>query len=476
MLIVRAEIDGVAPRDVRLADGRISEIAPELDRRPGEPTVDAAGGALLPGLHDHHLHLFALAAAERSVRCGPPDVRDADALARALPGGLRGEWIRGIGYHESVAGELDRAALDRLVPDRPARVQHRSGALWILNSMAIDRIDLERFELPGIERDPAGRPTGRLFRLDAWLRGRLEAIDPPDLSSVSRKLAGFGVTGVTDATATNSVDALRRLVHAVEGGELLQRLLVMGGPDLPEPGHAAVERGAVKILLDENDLPRFDELEGRIKEAHGDDRPVAIHCVTRAELVLAVAAFGAAGSRSGDRLEHAAVAPPETVALVAELPLTVVTQPHFVRERGDAYRVDVDPRDRPWLYRCRGFLDASVPLAAGTDAPFGDPDPWCAMRSAVDRSTEGGAVLGAEEALSPEEALGLFTTPAELPGASPRAVRGGSPADLCLLDRPWAAARDALSSTCVAATFRAGAPIWPTEAQPSAHPSSSGTK
>ena len=104
MLIVGAEIDGVAQRDVRLSGGRISEIAPKLDRRAGEPTLDAAGGALLPGLHDHHLHLFALAAAESSVRCGPPEVRDADAMARALSGGARGGWIRGTGYHESVAG------------------------------------------------------------------------------------------------------------------------------------------------------------------------------------------------------------------------------------------------------------------------------------------------------------------------------------------------------------------------------------
>ena len=36
-----------------------------------------------------------------------------------------GEWLRGTGYHESVAGELDRHALDRWVPARPVRVQHR---------------------------------------------------------------------------------------------------------------------------------------------------------------------------------------------------------------------------------------------------------------------------------------------------------------------------------------------------------------
>ena len=50
--------------DVRCADGRVTDVAlgPSAD-----VTVDADGGALLPGLHDHHLHLFALAAARTSV-------------------------------------------------------------------------------------------------------------------------------------------------------------------------------------------------------------------------------------------------------------------------------------------------------------------------------------------------------------------------------------------------------------------------
>jgi predicted amidohydrolase YtcJ len=187
---------------------------------------------------------------------------------------------------------------------------------------------------------------------------------------------------------------------------------------------------------------------------------VAVHCVTRAELVLATAAFAAAGGLPGDRIEHASVAPPEVVERLAELPLTVVTQPHFIRERGDAYAVEVEPADRPWLYRCRGFLEAGVPLGGGTDAPFGDPDPWRAMRAALERRTEKGLTLGPDEALEPERALGLFTSPAEAPGAAPRRVDVGAAADLCLLDVPWEVARHELSSRCVRATLREGNLIW----------------
>jgi predicted amidohydrolase YtcJ len=470
VLITGAEIDGNAPLDLRIACDRIAEIGSGLTRRSGERVLDADGGALLPGLHDHHIHLMALAVAEASVCCGPPRVRSIESLANALRlGAGAGEWIRGVGYHESVAGHLDRALLDRLAPGRPVRIQHRSGAMWVMNSPAVERLGLDRgVDQPGIERDSAGRATGRLFRLDSWLRERLEEGAPPRLGDLSLRLASFGVTGLTDATAENSCSELDAFVAAAEIGELLQRLVVMGGVDLPSRGHPMVEVGALKVLLDENDLPAFEHLQGIIETAHDQSRPVAVHCVTRSELVFTATVFAAAGARPGDRIEHASVAPPDAVQLVANLPLTVVTQPGFIRERGDAYLVDVEPRDRPWLYRCDGFLRASVPLGGSTDAPFGDPDPWAAMRAAVDRRTEAGATIGPHEALTPERALALFTSPPAQPGAAPRSIEVGAPANLCLLDRPWSMARADLSSGLIVATLRDGCIIWPnSEADPS---------
>jgi predicted amidohydrolase YtcJ len=434
LLITRAEIDGSAPLDVRVRAGKIAEIGSSLAREAEEPVLDAAGGALLPGLHDHHIHLFALA-----------EVRDVAALAKALARGAeRGGWIRGVAYHESVAGDLDRALLDGLVPDRPVRIQHRSGAMWAVNSPAAERLGLDRdVDERGVERDADGQATGRLFRLDAWLRERLDDREPPNLAAVSQRLAAFGVTGLTDATPENSDAELRAFVTASDRGELLQRLLVMGAPELPAPEHSRIERGAVKVLLDERDLLPLDELLTVIANAHAVNRSVAIHCVTRSELVLA-----------------AAVAPPDVVALVAALPLTVVTQPGFIRERGDAYLSDVEPRDRPWLYRCRGWLHASVPLGGSTDAPFGDADPWRAMQAAVDRRTESDVALGPDEGLTPERALALFTSSPDVPGGPPRTIEVGAAADLCVLDRPWSKARSELSSDAVAATIRGGSLIW----------------
>lgn len=464
MLILRAELADGLRRDLRIADGRIDAIAASLTRRAGESVIDAAGGSLLPGLHDHHLHLFALAAAQGSLHCGPPHVRNAAALseqlARARAATPPGAWIRAIAYHESVAGPLDRTRLDAWLPDRPLRIQHRSGSLWILNSEALRLVEIERAPPAGTERDASGAPNGRLYRCDDWLRERLGSDALPSLSKVGRALARLGVTGVTDATPSNGADEARSLGLALERGELSQRVHLMGAAKLPVPLHPQLTRGPRKLVLDEARLPDFDALCGEIAEAHAEGRAAAIHCVTRAELVFAVSAFRAAGCQPGDRLEHAALSDAPCLALLATLPLTVVTQPNFIAERGDAYYREVAATDHPHLYRCRGFDDAGIPLAGGTDAPFGEPDPWAAMRAAVERRTPTGQVLGPRETLSPERALSLFTSPAEAPGSAPRALTVGAPADLCLLDRPWREARQELAGDAVVATLCGGRLTW----------------
>ncbi len=374
MLIVGAEVDG-ALRDVRVERGRIGAIERCLAPLSGERVFDAAGGALLPGLHDHHIHLNAAAAALASVRCGPPEIASCEALVVAL-GGAPGEGGgRGVGYHTSVAGEIDRRWLDRFGPDRAVRIQHRGGRMWILNSRALALLGDDM---------PA---DGRLIDGDALLRRRLDA-SPPDLRPLGSALAARGVTGLTEATARNDADDYHRYARA----GLDQHLLVMGTAALDDLApHARARAGAVKLHYHDHDLPALDALIDEVACAHAADRAVAAHCVTRAELMLTLAAIEAAGPHPGDRIEHAGVAPPPAVEWIASLGLTVVTQPHFIAERGRAYRAEVAAHDQPWLYRLRGFRTVGVRLAGGSDAPFGGLDPWSSMAAATERD------LGPEE-------------------------------------------------------------------------------
>jgi predicted amidohydrolase YtcJ len=269
---------------------------------------------VLPGLHDHHVHVRSAASALTSVAVGPPDVSTKIQLAHTLSNAIPGSdgWIRAVGYHDSVAGELDRDALDVLLPGIPVRVQHRSGALWILNSAALGRIGM------------ADHLNGRLRSAD---RGWSDAVErrESDLAELSRRLTAVGVTGVTDATPDLMSDDMVALQVAHQRGDFRPRVHFLS------PGK--------KILHD--DRLDLDALTHWIIDRHSAGQPVAVHCVTTAQLVVTIAALRTAGSHPLDRIEHAAMVSDDTLADLADLAVTVVTQPNFIAERGDQYLVEV---------------------------------------------------------------------------------------------------------------------------------------
>jgi predicted amidohydrolase YtcJ len=463
LLLRHAELGGRGRADVRVTAGRVAEIGHRLTAGTADRVVDCRGGALLPGLCDHHLHLAALSAWDGSVVCGPPAVADRAGLAAVLAGasGDPGGWIRGVGYVESVAGDLDAAELDRLVPHRPVRIQHRSGALWTLNSLALELIGAAAATHPGVERDRAGRLTGRLWRADDWLRSRLPRARPPgteDLARIGKRLASFGITAVTDATPDLDASALAALRKAAACGALPQRLHLLGVP-LGSEGVAEPPRlttGPYKIVVADSGLPGLAELTARIRTAHEAGRAVAVHCVTREALLLVLAALAEAGGQPGDRIEHASLVPAEMIPTLARQGVRVVTQPGFLSARGDDYRRDVPPSEHRDLYRGASLLAGGVPVALSSDAPYGPLDPWRVMAAAVRRQTATGEVLGGGEKLTPEQALyGYLAAPGD-PGGRPRTVTAGATADLVLLSTPLCEALRRLDARLVRATVLNG--------------------
>lgn len=444
--ITRAEVDG-AIVDVRIDGGRIVALGPDL-ARPGDRTVDAAGAALLPGLHDHHLHLLAWAAARRSLDVSErTDAAAFDAAVMAAHATAEpGRWLRVVGVDDR-HGPLDAARLARLAPGRPVRAQHRSGAAWVLSERALADVGAP-------DRDA----EGWIHRADQELRSRWADLDgPPDLAPVGRRLAELGVTGVTDATPSADGSGFALLAAARRGGTIPQRVAVTGGPAVadqhPPP---ELERGPVKVVVEDHALPSPDDLATAFSAARRAGRPVAVHAVTRAALVLALVAWAEVGAVPGDRLEHGSVIPLELVAPIAELGVTVVTQPGFVHAHGDRYLDDVEPDDRPHLYRCGSLLGAGIAVAGSTDAPFGPDDPWRAIRTAIERTTARGRPLGPAEAVSPAVALARFLAPLADPGGPARTVEAGAPADLVLLDRPTAGALADPSAAHVRRTWIGG--------------------
>jgi predicted amidohydrolase YtcJ len=470
LLIKNVAVGGQPGLDVRVGPDTVLAVGPALPRSPGEPVLDGAGGAVIPGLHDHHVHLRAAVAARQSVDVSAAATpAEFDAIVAAAAGRERagGRWVRVTGWHEHANGALDRYRLDALAGGVAVRVQHRGGAMWVLNSAALQRVGSLGDAPPGAEVDDRGVPTGRLLRMDRWLRDRLAATGgtapaaaaaesfAAGLAAYAAEAARLGVTGYTDATPGRDQADADEFAGLSAGGQLVQRLVLMrapagpaapdgpDGPDAPDgrgapdqdgPHRARVVPGPVKFILDDATLPGVGELAALIGAQHRAGAAVAVHCVTAEQLVVTVAALAQAGP-AGDRIEHAGVVPPGYPAQLARLGLAVVTQPGFVGARGDDYRRDVEAAEQDWLYPCASLLRAGVPVAAGSDAPFGPADPWACMASAVTRRTAAGQVLGAAERVSARQALRLFLAdPQDV--RRTRTVAPGQPGDLCVLHAP----------------------------------------
>ena len=252
--------------DCRIDRGVITELSRDLPERDGENVLDAHGGALLPGLADHHIHVMAAAAAAQSVDLHGKDLNEVDQ------GDDRQEtrWLRIIGAGTA----LQRADVDRAWPDRPVRVQHRSGALWTLNSPAIAEV------AHGLSDEE--RSTGQLWRADQRLRALIPDSESLqlDIIEVGRRLAAYGLTHLTDATPDIDPGVPGLLRSAMP-----QHLLFMGDQAGPGPR---------KHIIADHQAPDLGVVAAAIARDHAGGRPVALHAVSSPAVAMAIAAFGIA--------------------------------------------------------------------------------------------------------------------------------------------------------------------------------------
>lgn len=399
----------------------------------GAAEVDLEGARLIPGFHDHHIHLAAAAAAVDSVSLTPDDLAAGGGLAALLRAARQRQpdgWLRGIGYDLTQSGWVDRRDLDEIAVG-PVRVQDRTGSRWVLDSTGLANVlgeEAGASPLPdGVERDAAGRPTGHLVRLDAWVRERLPS-HQPDWVRLGYELATHGITSVTDAGHLNDLADVAMLARA----PLPQRLWAMTADskdslqDTKIDGRVALD--AVKIVLDDGALPALAVLRRQVEAAHAMGRGVAVHCVTDVQLALSLTA----GLGPGDRIEHAHVVPDGYVELIARAGVAVCVQPGLIATRGDRYLDEVEAERHHELFRLRALAAAGVPLLGGSDAPLGPISPWLGVEAATMRRTGRGAVFGVDESLSPVTAVGMYQRSAER-GWPVRVLAPGEPADLLVL-------------------------------------------
>jgi predicted amidohydrolase YtcJ len=202
---------------VAIRDGKIVFVGPNSDAgafiAEFTEVVEIGDGMLLPGFHDSHMH--PMRAGNRFLRCQMQGLAWPDEVLAELErckSGLRpGQWLRGVNLDDGLfdSGELHKAQLDAIAPDRPAFITNRSGFLGWVNStaLALAGIDAATPDPRGgvIARAPGtGEPSG-VLRLNAvgQVYQHIPEPDEQDLREALRlasKMAnGFGITSSSEA-------------------------------------------------------------------------------------------------------------------------------------------------------------------------------------------------------------------------------------------------------------------------------------
>ncbi|WP_406289238.1 amidohydrolase [Embleya sp. NBC_00896] len=207
-----------APIDAAVAvrDGRILAVADDTTIRDlvdaDTEVVDLAGGLLIPGFQDAHVH--PAVAGVQMGRCDLSGQRSVEgylavvaAYAAAHP---EAEWICGGGWSMDIfpGGTPTRGMLDAVVADRPVLLTNRDGhGAWV-NSLALERAGVDR-DTPDpvdgrIEREADGTPAGTLQEGAMDLVGDHVPVATPDealagLLEAQRHLHSLGVTAWQDA-------------------------------------------------------------------------------------------------------------------------------------------------------------------------------------------------------------------------------------------------------------------------------------
>lgn len=489
-------LDPARPEATALAirGDRIATVGgPEVTKLAGPATrqIDLAGGFVLPGLVDSHVHLRSLG--EQLTSLDLRGVTSVDEVARrardaaaALP---PGEWLSGIGWDQNLwpgKSYPDHLPLTAAVPDRPVWLQRIDWYAGWANAAALRAAGITRTtpdpQGGRILRDESGEPTGLFLGEAMGLVGKAQP--PPTrtrlkdwLRRALARCAEVGLTGVHDAAATaGEAAAFRELADA---GELPIRVYLMWkgyGGDPVEPlleqsilvdYKGRLTHRTLKLLIDGTmgshgalffedyaDDPGnrgffvtpAEEVRRLTELALRKGYQVATHAIGDRGISLVLDAFEAAFRAvptpdPRGRIEHLQCVRLTDLPRVKRLGLIASMQPGHATSEWSWSEKRVGPERGRGLYALRSVLDHGIPLAAGSDLPVDDESPLAGIHAAVTRQDRQGQPPGGwhfEERLSLEEALRAYTTgPAYAAFEDDRKGRiaAGYWADLTVLDR-----------------------------------------
>jgi predicted amidohydrolase YtcJ len=465
----RAAFDGA----VAVHDGRIVAVGGDEVRDlagPGTRVVDLAGGLLVPGFVDAHVH--PVQGGLERMRCDLTELETREAYLDAIRTYADAhpdvEWITGGGWSMAAfdGGWPQATELDAVVPDRPVFLPNRDhhGAWANSRAFALAGIDATTPDPADgrLERDADGRPSGTLHEGAMDLVGRLVPEPTYDewmaaLLGAQAYLHSLGITGWQDAIIgeyANIRDIADVYLDAASSDQLTAR--VTGalwwdrgrGAEQIADLRARRERlragrfraTSVKIMQDgivENYTagmlePYLDGDGGRTDKAglsfvdptalkeyvtalDADGFQVHVHAIGDRAVREALDAFAAAAwtNPPGDRRHHIAhlqVIHPDDLPRFAVLDVTANMQPLWAAHEPQMDELNLPYLGEPrasWQYPFAALRAAGARLAAGSDWPVSSPNPLEGMHVAVNRRLpEDGADV---PVFLPEQRLDLAT-------------------------------------------------------------------
>ncbi len=488
---------------VAIRGDRILAVGGERESYAGPETkfLDCQGGTLVPGFNDAHCHILSYVQGLLSLDCSPGRVSSIEEIKslfrKRAEQGPPGTWILGAGYNDFYLAERrhpNRWDLDEAAPLHPVRLNYRTAHACVLNSPALHRagITIETPDPPGglIDRDPGtGEPTGILYEMGPYIsrRAAIPPLSPRELAEgvqmADRHYLSLGITSLQDAGQSNDPGRWDLFRKIKDRNELTPRLSLMMGISAldelkerglgPRHGDDGLRLGALKVIIDESTgsmLPLPEELRRLVRRADREGFQVALHAIEESQVEAAVGALEYAGQESrGDirhRIEHCSECPPHLLERLKRVGAVVVTQPAFIYYSGERYLSRVPPSQLPWLYRIGSFLEQGLRPAASSDSPVVPDNPLVGIYAAATRRAETGQVLTPQEAVTPHQALEMYTlAPAYASGDEDikGSLQVGKLADLALLGAdPTRVPPEEIKEIRVNMTVAGGRVVWET--------------
>jgi predicted amidohydrolase YtcJ len=291
-----------------------------------------------------------------------------------------------------------------------------------------------------------------------------------------------GITSIQEATYRNDWQRWQTVRRYLDTGVLQSRVSMMAGPDtrrhfqqeglVTGSGDIWLRMGAVKIMLGEaaGQLEwTQEELDRVVLDCHNAGFQLAFHAIEEKSIEMAARALEfadknlpVAGRRH--RIEHCSECPPYLLERLKKLETVIITHPATVYYNGERYLATVSASQLPWLYRVKSPLDSGLIVAAASDAPVSPVSPLSGIYGAVTRKAESGQVLLPEEAVTPEQALALYTVNAAF-ASFEEDIKGtitpGKLADMVVLSgNPLTALPEQLKDIKVEMTIVGGRVAW----------------